>query len=142
MASVIRRNGVLYICWYDSFDGKSKSRSTKLKATVKNERLVKELARKLQKELDRQKDALNVNTLMNRVSLRDAFNHFKKNNASKHPKTIKDYDRFFNKLIETFNEDSSCTVLNKISAEEWVLKIKTLPLSRNSIHDIGNTTAI
>ena len=134
MASVIKRNNVLYINWYDPFDGKCKNRSTKLKATVKNEKLAKELAKKLQKELDRQKDALNVNTLMNRISLRDAFNHFKKNNASKHPKTIKDYDRFFNKLTETFSEDSSCSALNKISAEEWVLKIKALPLSRNSIH--------
>ncbi len=134
MASVFIRNNILYINWYDPYEGKSKYRSIKLKATVKNKKIAKELAKKLQKELDKQKEALTANSLTKRSSLRKAFEHFKKNNASKHPKTIKDYDRFFNKLIESFNESSSCSVLNKISAEDWILNIKKLPLSRNSIH--------
>ncbi len=29
---------------------------------------------------------------------------------------------------------SSCSVINKISAEEWINKIKALPLSQNTIH--------
>ena len=41
------------------------------------------------------------------VTVKDAFDHFLRNNQSKHPKTIKDYYRFYNKFKESFTEKYS-----------------------------------
>lgn len=134
MASVYDKNGILYVSWWDWNQNKTRNRSLKLRATVVNRRTANDFAKKLQKELDKQKDENGNSSLTRGSTLREAFDHFKRNNASKHPKTIKDYDRFFDKFTETFTETSGCSVINKISAEEWINKIKALTLSQNTIH--------
>ena len=134
MASVYDKDGMLYVSWWDWAQKKTRGRSLKMKATAANRRVANIFAKKLQKELDKQKEVNDTSVLTRGSTLRDAFDHFKRNNSSKHPKTIKDYDRFFNKFTETFAESSSCSVINKISAEEWINKIKVLPHSQNTIH--------
>jgi integrase len=105
-----------------------------MKATTANRRTANIFAKKLQKELDKQKVVNDTSALTRGTTIREAFDHFKRNNVSKHPKTIRDYDRFFNKFVETFTETSLCSKINKISAEEWINGLKSLPYSANTIH--------
>ncbi|MBK9096690.1 MAG: site-specific integrase [bacterium] len=134
MASVYDKDGTLYVSWWDWNENKTKNRSLRMSATVTNRRTANAFAKKLQKELDKQKEVNDTSALTRGSTIREAFDHFKRNNASKHHKTIKDYDRFFNKFTETFAETSSCSVINKISAEEWINSLKLLPHSINTIH--------
>jgi integrase len=134
MASVYDKNGILYVSWWDWSQNKTRNRSLKMRATVLNRRTANDFAKKLQKELDKQKDENGNSSLTRRSTLREAFDHFKINNASKHPKTIKDYDRFFDRFTKTFAETSACSVINKLSAEEWINGLKSLPHSANTIH--------
>ena len=106
MASVYDKNGILYVSWWDWNQNKTRNRSLKMRATVVNRRTANDFAKKLQKELDKQKDENGNSSLTRGSTLREAFDHFKRNNASKHPKTIKDYDRFFDRFTKTFAESS------------------------------------
>ena len=111
-----------------------KNRSLKIKDTVANRRTAKEFTKTLQKELDKQKELIEQNGLVKKSTIKEAFEHFKRNNAHKHHKTIKDYDRFYKKFTEDFDENRSCTIITKISAEEWINAIKKLSLAQNSKH--------
>ena len=65
-----------------------------------------------------------------------AFEHFLKNNSDKHPKTIKDYHRFYKFFKTYFDENEVCTVITKLEMESWIIEIKKLPMQKNSIFDI------
>ncbi len=134
MASVFTKNGILYVSWWDASESKSKNRSLKLKDSVANRKEAKKFAKKLQRTLDNQSESLNQFSLTKSSSIKSAFEHFKRNNATKNKKTIKDYDRFYQLFIKTFDENSRCSVINKITAEEWINSIKELSFSQNTIH--------
>ena len=101
-----------------------------------NIRKAKQYANKLQLELTRRGQKLKQIGI-NQSTLDQAFEHFLKNNQNKHPKTIKDYNRFYKKFTEKFDKDIPCSSINKIQVENWLNEIKQLPLAQNSIHAYG-----
>jgi integrase len=112
------------------------SRSTRLTATQANERKATLFAKKLQLELDRKRFEFQGIGIC-KISIGEAFEHFLQNNKHKHPDTIRDYRRFYKLFTKTFNEDEVCTNITKLNVEKWLINIKELPLSQNSIHGYG-----
>ncbi len=133
MASVYSKRNILYISWFDWSLGKTKNRSAKLPDTALNRKLVEKMANELQVELDEQKEKFTKNSLIKGATIGRAFDHFKRLNSTKDKKTIKDYDRFFNLFKKSFDEDTPCTVLNKLSAEDWIMEIRKMDLAQNTI---------
>ena len=133
MASVFTKGKMLYMSWFDWSLGKTKNRSTKLIDTPANRKVVEKLAKELQAELDKTKQEHERNFLIRGATIRKAFDHFKRLNATKDPKTIKDYDRFFKLFKETFNENSPCTIIDKLSAEDWIMKIRKMKKAKNTV---------
>ena len=86
MASVYDKDGMLYVSWWDWAQKKTRGRSLKMKATVANRRTANIFAKKRQKELDKQKEVNDTALLTRGSTLREAFDHFKRNNSSKHPR--------------------------------------------------------
>ena len=136
MAIVKKRGKLLYIQWYDTLIKKVQSKSTGLVATEANKKKAKVYAKKLQEELTKKTQMMKQLGIQN-ITIKDAFEHFLKNNQNKNPKTIKDYLRFYKKFTEYFNEDKPCATINKLNVEDWLLGIKKLKLSKNSIHAYG-----
>jgi len=136
MATVIKRGGTYHIQWYDRYTKKTNSRTTGLKASNSNYPKAKQFAVKLQEKIKQDYDVL-VKLGIKPISLRDAFEHFIKNNEHKNPKTIKDYIRFYKKFTEYFDENSSCSAITKLEVENWLNEIKTLNFSQNTIHGYG-----
>lgn len=134
MASIYAKNNILYASWWDNSENRTKNRSLKLRDTVANRKTAREFTKTLQKELDKQKELIELNGLVKKSTIKEAFEHFKRNNEHKNFHTIKDYDRFYKKFIESFDENRSCSIITKISAEEWINTIKKLSLAQNSIH--------
>lgn len=136
MAIVRVRGKYIHIQWFDPYERKIKSMSTYLASNktnvLKAEIYASKLQQKISSEYRRQK-ALGFS----RVSIQEAFEHFKKINQEKSRKTIKDYDRFYKKFTESFDENLSCTAINKMNVENWLLNIKKLALSKNTIHAYG-----
>jgi integrase len=112
------------------------SKSTGLFANETNMKKAKYYAKKLQEQLTKKARKLKEIGVQ-RITIRDAFEHLLRNNQNKSPKTIKDYKRFYKKFIETFEEDQPCANINKMAIENWLNKIKELPLAQNSIHAYG-----
>ena len=136
MAIVRKRGKVLYIQWYDPFEKKVNSKSTGLIASDSNIKKVERYARQFQDKLTREY-AKQKEIGFQRVTLGEAFEHFKRNNQSKHPKTIEDYDRFFRRFTEHFDESIPCAHINKINIENWLNEIKKLNYAQNTIHGYG-----
>ena len=93
MAIVRQKGDILYIQWYDPLTKKTQSKSTGLIANPKNRREAKKIAAMFQEELTRKTEEMKAIGIQ-RVSIKDAFEHLLRNNQNKHPKTIKDYMRF------------------------------------------------
>lgn len=136
MATIRNRGNVWHIQWYDPVEGKRKSKSTGLTATDTNRKKVEQYAKKLQEELTRRNKELKK-IGVKRITINEAFQHFLTNNQNKHPKTIKDYMRFYKKFTEFFSPDEPCTNITKLKVEEWLNQIKQLPLQKNTIHAYG-----
>ncbi len=136
MAIVIKRGKYWHIQWYDPIKGRTNSKSTGLIADNSNKRKAEDFAEKLQTELTKQNMKLNNGSFRN-LTIIGVFEHFLRVNQDRHPKTIYDYKRFFKKFSERFNENESCLVINKLSVEEWLLDLRKLKLSKNSIHGYG-----
>jgi len=134
MASIYNKKGMLYISWWDWSQSKTKNRSLKMSNTVKNRKTADEFAKKFQKELDKKKETAQSTGLLQGASISEAFTHFKKNNAHKNIKTIKDYDRFYKKFTERFSEDTPCSSITKLGIEDWINETKNLSLSQNTKH--------
>ncbi len=136
MAIVRKRGDTLHIQWYDPKTKKTQIKSTNMKATLFNQRKAEKYANMLQEEI-----TIKLNKRKNlgadEITIEEAFNHFLRNNQFKHKNTIKDYHRFYKKFTETFDPDFSCSEINKLNAEDWILEIKKLPLAQNSIHGYG-----
>jgi len=134
MASVYKKRDKLYVSWYDVSTRKTINRATKLPDTPKNRKEAQKLADELQKGLDKNKEEFDKGSLVKKSTIKSAYEHFLRNNSNKHKDTIKDYDRFFDLFKKTFNEGSPCSILNKLSVEEWIIGVKKLSQQQNSIH--------
>ncbi|MCB9210907.1 MAG: site-specific integrase [Ignavibacteriales bacterium] len=136
MAIVKQRGNMLYIQWYDPLSKKVQSKTIGLSATESNKKKAKNYAKKLQEELTKKTRKMKEIGIQ-RITIKDAFEHLLRNNQMKSPKTIKDYKRFYRKFIETFDENQPCTSINKMVVEDWLNEIKQLPMAQNSIHAYG-----
>jgi integrase len=136
MAWVRNRKNKLYISYYDSTNGKQKGIATGLDNSPENLERATEAANKLQDKLDgekKKKERLRVV----KKTLRDAIDHFIENNQYKNPKTIWEYNWFFKEFIKDFNEEMSCSNINKLEIERWLNKIKRYEYKKNTIHTLG-----
>lgn len=132
MPSVYNKGNILYISWYDPITGERKNKSTRLDDTRANRRIAKDIARQLESKIEteqRKRKDMHIK----RITIGSAFEHFLRNNSGKHPKTVKDYNRFYNKFKEKFGENSPCGIISKLSVEDWLIELKRLPQQRNSI---------
>lgn len=136
MATVRNRKGILHIQWYDPFEKRVSSKTTGLQATESNIKKSERYSKQFQDAIDREYKKQKVIGIK-RVSIKEAFVHFKRNNQDKHHKTIADYDRFYKKFTETYDEGSACSNINKLNVEDWLLHIKKLKLAQNTIHGYG-----
>ncbi|HZW37997.1 MAG TPA: site-specific integrase [Ignavibacteriaceae bacterium] len=48
-----------------------------------------------------------------------------------------EYHNFYKYFIQYFDENASCSIVNKLSSEEWLQKIKDLPFQKNTINTLG-----
>lgn len=136
MASVRIKKNKIYILYYDSTNGKSKSISTGLDNSPKNLKVAKDSANQLQDKLNEDKKKKG-RLRIEKKTLRDAFDHFIENNQYKNPKTIWEYNWFFKEFIKDFNEEMSCSNINKLEIERWLNKIKRYEYKKNTIHTLG-----
>ncbi len=135
MPSVYTKRDILYISWYDSISGKRINRSTGLKYTETNLKKAKKIATDLQTGMEHKQD-IYKKLGIRKTTILSAFEHFLHNNSDKHPKTIKDYHRFFNFFKQHFDENELCNNITKLSIEDWIIEIKKLQMQKNSIFDI------
>ena len=141
MATIFTRNNILYIQWYDSIEKKNNAKTTRLKDTKANRAEVKRLAKKIQDEMDKNRESVNLPGIK-KSTLRDAIAHFLKNNQHKNQKTIWEYNWFFKKFTEHFSEEMLCTGISKLGVEEWLLILKSSTDYRpNTIHTLGKQCA-
>lgn len=136
MASLIVRKNIIYVSWYDHDYKKQRRKSTQLVNTKENYEAASKKAKLFQKDLDKKRDQINRNSYSIKT-IGEAFDHFKLINGNKHPKTIKDYERFFKKFTEKFPKELLTSQINKSNLEEWLLSLRELRLSKNSIHGYG-----
>jgi integrase len=136
MAIVLQKGEVLYVQYYDAIDKKVHTKCTGMAVNETNIKKAEAIAKKMQEELTAKRKRLRRIGIQ-KVTIKDAKEHFLRNNQNKHPKTIKDYERFFKKFSETFNEDFSSTSINKIKIEDWLIEIKSMDRSKNTIHSYG-----
>ena len=136
MAIVRKRGGIWHIQWYEPFEKKVKSMATGLVANETNlkkaEKYAKQLQDKLTRDYRKQKEIG-----IKRVTIKEAFEHFKKVNQNKNEKTIGDYDRFYKKFTAGFDENLPCSTFNKLNVENWLMEIKKLNFAQNTIHGYG-----
>lgn len=136
MATIRIRGKTIYIQWYDPFENKVTCKSTKLSDNETNRKKAELMAKKLQNELNNKHSQLKQLGIRP-TTIKEAFEHFLRNNQQKHKFTIYEYNRFFTKFIEFFDEDSSCNIINKIQVENWLNHIKALNYKKNTIHTYG-----
>lgn len=136
MAMIRERGGIWHIQWYDPFDKKVTSKSTGLAATDSNYKKAQRYAKQFQEKLS-QKYRKQKELGLERASLGEAFDHFKRNNQGKNPKTLEDYDRFYKRFTETFDNKLPCTSINKLNVESWLNELKKLSYAQNTIHGFG-----
>lgn len=136
MATVRKKGNTWYVQWYDTLEKKTNSRSTGLPSTESNKAKAEKKAKEWQDQLNRKNRELKQLGIQ-RVTIGYAFEHFLRNNQSKHPKTIKDYKRFFNRFTNSFPAESSCTSITKVAVEDWLNELKQTHFQKNTIHGYG-----
>jgi integrase len=136
MATVRKRGNILHIQWYDPFEDKITSKTTGLTATEFNKKIAKKYSKELQYELSKRNRELKQIGIQ-KISIRDTFNQFLRNNQGKSSKTIKDYERFFNKFTEYFDPNEPSTTITKIRVEDWLNQLKQTTYAKNTIHGYG-----
>lgn len=132
MSSIYPKGNKIYISWYDYAMQKNRNKSLGLVNNKENMAKAKIIAKDFDAELQKEKEKY-ATLGINRNTIHYAFDHFLSNNETKHPKTIKDYKRFYNKFIETFPEEMPCAVIAKLSVEKWLNQIKKIKQKKNSI---------
>lgn len=144
MASLYKKNGRIYMSWYDWLTGKTISRSTGLRYTKANLRITKRTKSEFEKEL-KQKYYEYKSRGLKKDTIDSALKRFLQINSNKHPATIGEYKRFFRKFMQKFNKHDLCTSITKSKCEEWLIELrdatytkkgKEIPYSKNSLHGI------
>jgi len=123
-----------YISFIDPDTGKPKNRSTGLLATHKNRRKAEQILLEVEDVINEKKD-LYKNSNIQRATIGEAFERFLKMNSDKNIKTIGDYERFIKLFSETFDLNSPCTAIDKISAKDWIIDIKKIDKQKNTIYN-------
>jgi len=136
MATVRSKKNILYIQWYDTIEKKVTSRSTRLKDTEANRKKAEQIAEKLQTELSN-RNAINKQLGIKRITIQEAFQHFLRNNKHKHAHTQYEYQRFYSLFTEYFDENLACSSITKLKVEDWLNKVKMLKFKKNTIHIYG-----
>ena len=136
MATVRKRGRLLYIQWFDPFENKVTCKSTKLTDTELNRRKAEQMAKKLQNELNHQYSQLKQLGIKP-ATIKDAFEHFLRNNKHKHKNTIYEYNMFYSRFTNYFDENAACNTITKIEVENWLNEIKALNYKTNTIHTYG-----
>lgn len=137
MAIVRKIYEMLYIQWWDWLANKTVTRTTGMTATTSNWKKAEVQAKQLQAELTHKRKTLKRQGINKVTTIGDAFDLHILNNQNKHPKTIKDYERFRNKFTEKFQEDLPTTSINKLFTEQWLNEIKKSGYAKNTIHGYG-----
>jgi integrase len=133
MAIIRKRGNTWHIQWFEALEKKIHCETTGLKATEANRKKVEKYAKDLQLELSRNTSALKQIGIK-KITIRDAFEHFLRNNSHKHHKTIKNYKVFYKLFTEQFDEDSSCNVISKIEVESFIGDLRKKPWQPNTAH--------
>lgn len=123
MASIYKKGKYIYLSWFDNQLNKTFNKSTKLVDNKENRHTAKIMAQKIQSKLDAQNKTLNELGL-HKDTIGYAFDHFLQNNSFKHRSTIYEYNHFFKGFSEYFPATAFCSVINKISVEHWLVKVK------------------
>jgi integrase len=137
MAIVRKIYDMLYIQWWDWLTKKTVTRTTGMTATTSNWKKAEAQAKQLQAELKQKRKALKRQGINKVTTIGDAFDLHILNNQNKHPKTIKDYERFRKRFTEKFHEDLPTTSINKLYTEQWLNEIKKSGYAKNTIHGYG-----
>ncbi len=136
MASVRTKGNILYIQWFDPIEGKTTSKSTGLRVSDINQKKAEQLAKQLQVELTNKNIQLKQ-LGVKPATIKDAFQHFLRNNKHKHKNTIYEYNRFYTLFISHFDENANCNTITKIDVEDWLNDVKMLKFKANTIHTYG-----
>ncbi|MCB0731671.1 MAG: site-specific integrase [Ignavibacteriae bacterium] len=123
-----------YISFIDPDTGKPKNRSTGLLAIPQNRKKANQILQEVEEVITDKKN-LYKNNNINRATIGGAFESFLILNKKKHPKTIEDYKRFINLFSISFDLNSPCTVINKLSAESWISNLEDMERSINTIYN-------
>lgn len=121
-----------YISYIDPDTGKPKTKSTGLAATKQNEKEAMRLKQEVEQFIDNRTKELS-RLLINKKTIVEAFKHFQKLNSSNAANTQYDYTSFYEKLKEKFNPTDPCTIINKLTAEDWIIHIKQKDRQPNTI---------
>lgn len=136
MATVRSRKNILYIQWYDAIEKKVTCRSTHLNDTEANRKKAEQLAKKLQAELSN-RNTISKQLGIKRITIKEAFQHFLRNNQQKHSHTIYEYHRFYELFTEYFDDNLACSSITKLKVEDWLNNVKMLKYKKNTIHIYG-----
>jgi len=132
MASVYKKGNIIYMSWYDPITGTGKNRSLKMAYNPKNLKKAEEFAEAFQETIDVEIEKLKQ-VGVKFITLREAFDHFLRNNIKKDKNTISGYKIFFNLFTEKFPEDSAVAELNKIKVEAWLTSLNALEKAQNTL---------
>lgn len=124
----------IYIRYED--DGKRVEKST----GIRKEDV--ELAEQFQIMFDyeRMKKNANSNLPTPDAPLQAAFDHYLKNNKHKNKKTIYEYTNFFNKFTKVFPAHNDCSILTKLSVEDFLNNVKEFKCAHNTKANICKNT--
>lgn len=74
------------------------------------------------------------------VPLQAAFNHYLRNNKQKNKKTIYEYENFFKKFTKVFPASSDCSILTKLSVEDFLNDVKEWKYAHNTKANVCKNT--
>jgi integrase len=135
MASVYKKGNKWYLSWYDSTVGKTFNYSTGLNSTKENYKIAKLMADEFQSKYNAEREKHKAIGLLKKT-IYSSFQNFLEINSNKNNMTIIGYKWFFKKFTETFPAESHCGIINKISVEKWLVKLKKENnLSQNTLHN-------
>ena len=121
-----------YIGYIDPDTGKPRNKSTGLKATQSNKKQALDVKKKFEELLDKRvKELQRFNIERNTIA--QAYAHFIVLNSDNAKNTQYDYTAMYSKLQEMFDVNDPCMVINKLSAEGWIMMIKKKEKQPNTI---------
>lgn len=139
-----KRSKWLWIKWYDE-SGKPCFESTNrfvrisgkitpcLAASRDGERMAKKICEEIEAAKKLHLEQLSSKFIPKReheTTIKEAFDKYKQINKYKNPKTIHEYEKFYEVLSKTFAPSSSCESITRDEAENWILFIREFKSSK------------